>query len=192
MLVALLGIVLATTNHSNNSPAGPLFGHNAFTNGQGFEFTGMLAALPAVLFAYDSFLNILSMKDKVEGGTEKLPKIVIVGMVATIVLYSLIALSAILHGSGMVSGAPFGASPSLGLGIFDQIFPNDAAVAMGKFVIVFLAVSTLGVVNGISAATVAVHEQAFHTNTVFGAKTLKAKFGERNGLFIFIAVVTAF
>lgn len=152
----------------------------------------MLAALPAVLFAYDSFLNVLSMKDKVEGGTKKLPKIVVVGMIATIVLYMLIALAAILHGSGMVSGAPFGLGPdgvhvdpsdatktTGGFGIFDQVFNGDVAAAMGKFVIVFLAISTLGVINGITAASISVHEQAFGSNTIFGSKSIKAKLGEK-------------
>lgn len=185
---------MATTNlndhdYGNGNPA---FGFNAFTHGRSFTFVGMLAALPAVLFAYDSFLNVLSMKDKVEGGTEKLPKIVVVGMISVVALYTLIALSAILHGSGFVSGAPFSAPASAGYGIFDQIFTGKTAEAMGKFVIVFLAISTLGVINGISGATVSLYEQATESNTYFGAKTLRAKFGDNKATYIITAVVTAF
>ena len=59
LAVAILGIALATTNHASIDN----FGKNAFTNGQPFNFTHMLAALPAVLFAYDAFLGTLSLKD---------------------------------------------------------------------------------------------------------------------------------
>ena len=177
VIVAFAGIILATTNHA---PSGTR-GHSAFTNGTDFKFTGMLAALPAVLFAFDAFLNASTMKDKMKE-PKKLPMVVLVGMISILVLYLLIALSAILHGTGMVSGLPFGPK-AYGLGIFDQIFDKSTGEAMGKFVIVFLLISTLGVINGMSAAAVATHEQAITTNTIFGAKSLRAKFGDKKVVF---------
>lgn len=132
------------------------------------------------------------MKDKIQGGTDRLPKIVLTGMISVIILYSLIAISAILHGSGMVSGAPMGIPAEAGVGIFDQIFGVDAAHIVGKIVIVFLAVSTLGVVNGVGAGAVVAFEQSVHTNTIFGSKTLKAKFGERKALYIMTLVIVLF
>ena len=187
LTVAILGLALATTN---NNPGVGMFGKNAFTNGQQFSFTAMLSALPAVLFAYDAFLGVASMKNKMKN-PQKLPAVVIIGMISIVSLYMFIAVAAILHGSGMVSGAPFGLGPkgapvgpkgtppyTGGFGIFDQIFNPSTAIAMGKFVVVFLVVSTFGVINGISAFSVAIHEQAIRTNTIFGAKALKAKFGE--------------
>lgn len=79
-----------------------------------------------------------------------------------------------------------------GVGIFDQIFGVDAAHIVGKIVIVFLAVSTLGVVNGVGAGAVVAFEQSVHTNTIFGSKTLKAKFGERKALYITTLVIVLF
>lgn len=150
----------------------------------------MLSALPAVLFAFDAFINVASMRNKLKQPA-KLPAVVIVGMVSVVVLYLLIALSAILHGSGMVSGAPF-APPVAGLGIFDQIFGTDTAIAMGKFVVVFLLISTFGVMNGISAAAVSIHEQAIETNTIFGAKTATKKFGLRKTILGYAILVSFF
>ena len=164
----------------------------------------MLAALPAVLFAFDSFIGVASLKNKM-AKPQKLPLVVIIGMISVLVLYLLIALSAILHGSGMVSGLPFGLGPkgapvgpggtapyTGGFGIFDQIFSASVAQAMGKFVVVFLVISTLGVINGISAVAVGVHEQSLKSNTIFGAKTMRAKFGELKTLIIYITVLSLF
>ncbi|RTZ68122.1 MAG: hypothetical protein DSZ21_02435 [Tenericutes bacterium] len=168
------------------------FGKNAFTNNNGFNFTHMLAALPAVLFAYDAFLGTLSLKDKIKGGEKKLPLVVLVGMLTVVVLYSLIAIAAILHGSGMVSGAPFGAVPKDGLGIFDQIFESNVATIFGKIIITFIAISTLGVVNGLSSMTVASYEQSVVSNTIFGAKTLRKKFGDFKAAIILAGIALVF
>ena len=184
LAVAILGLALVNTNHA---PAG-LRGASAFTNGQSFSFTAMLSALPAVLFAYDAFLGVASMRAKMNK-PEKLPMVVIAGMVSVIVLYTFIALSAILHGSGMVSGLPFGKKPAVGLGIFDQIFNANLATTAGKIVVVFLVVSTLGVINGISAFTVSTHEQAITTGTIFGTKKLRNKLGDVKTTFIYMVIV---
>ena len=194
ILVALLGILFATTNFS-----GPLerkdllhhYGENAFSNGQSFSFVGMLAALPAVLFAFDSFLGVASMRNKMEE-PKKLPAVVLVGMISVLILYIFIALAAILHGSGMVSGLPFGAKGKDGMGIFDQIFQPSQAMIIGKFVIIFIAISTFGVMSGISAAAIATHEQAIQTNSIFGAKTLRAKFGDKKVILGYTLFVTLF
>ncbi|WKX02220.1 APC family permease [Candidatus Mycoplasma mahonii] len=188
ILVAVLGIALATTNNAPNEN----FGQNAFSNGNSFKFTGMLAAMPAVLFAFDAFLIVTSLGDKVKGGQKKMPLIILVGMISIVVLYTLIALAAILHGSGMVSGSPFGAPPIVGLGIFDQVLGASAAKAMGKVVIVFLLISTLGVINGVSAGTVAVMEQAVVTKTFFGSSTLTKKFGQNKAIYIICAALLSF
>ena len=113
-------------------------------------------------------------------------------MITVVVLYSFIALAAILHGSGMVSGAPFGAPPEVGLGIFDQIFESSTANVFGKIVVTFIAISTLGVVNGISSITVATFEQSVASNTIFGAKTLRKKFGDFKATIIISTTILLF
>ena len=195
VLVAFLGIIFATTNNNPTNPVPAtrsIFGQNSFANGRPFTLTGLLAALPAVLFAYDAFLGTLSLKDKIKGGEKTLPLVVVVGLGSVIILYTLIALSAVLHGSGVVSGAILGANVSSGLGIFDQVFTGKTAEVFGKLVIAFLAISTFGVINGISAAGVANVEQAAETNTIFGAKTLKRKFGETKGVYILHGLIHLF
>ena len=192
--VAVVGIIFATTNNVPNPfkvPPTHMYsniGKNAFSNGKSFSVAGMLAALPAVLFAFDAFLGVASMRNKMDK-PNKLPGVVLVGMISVIILYLAIALAAILHGSGMVSGIPMGA---VGAGIFEQVFSKNVAEIMGKITMVFLVISTLGVINGISAASVAVHEQTVKTNTVFGLLKLRTKFGDVKTLFIYIISMTVF
>lgn len=130
---------MATTNEMDQNPP---YGHNSFTNGSSFKFTGMLAAIPAVLFAFDSFLTAPTLVNKVEGGAKKIPFIVIVGIVSCLVLYLLIGVSASLHGSGMVSSTPLTGGTVDGTGIFDQLFTTEVATRVGQVIMIFLFIST--------------------------------------------------
>lgn len=112
--MAVAGLALANTNHSG--------GTNSFTNGHSFSFTGLLAALPAVLFAYDAFLDAGTYSSKVEGGSKTVSKAIIFTLISVLVLYSLISVAHILHGAGYVGG------------LFSQVFPSGAQNALQKFV----------------------------------------------------------
>ena len=198
VLVALLGVLFATTNNNSvDLTTNPLHGSkylvgkNAFNNGTSFSFVSMLAALPAVLFAFDAFLGVGSIKSKMEE-PKKLPMVVLVGMVSVLILYLFIALSAILHGTGMVSGLPMGLASNFGFGIFDQILDPTQSEIMGKFIVVFITISTFGVINGISAVSIAANEQVVETNTIAGLKTLRGRFGDNKTVLIYSFVITLF
>lgn len=194
ILVAFLGIIMANINNVKPIyiPKDYMkFGQNAFFNGQHFFFTSMLASLPAVLFAYDAFLNFTSITHKIKGGSKRIPLVVIVGMISIITLYTLIALSSILHGSGMVSGSPYG-KYTFGWGIFDQIFNKNLASFFGKITIIFLAIAALGTTNGLCLVNQHVLFQCINTNTYFGIKTLKKKFSISKIFLIFMIGIFLF
>ena len=175
--VGLMGIILATTNEMPNSATH--YGESAFTNGQSFKITGMLASIPAVLFAFDSFLSAATLSNKLKGGVSKVPMVVIVGIISSLILYLMIALSAILHGAGNVSSGPMNDNLD-GSGILDQIFSKQTAITMGKITTVLLLISTWGVTNGISATGITMIEQSTNSNTIVGAKTLNKKWKHTN------------
>lgn len=102
LLALFIGIVLPNTHNAG--------GQNHFTVGE-FSVSGLIAGLPAALFAYDSFLNVGSLAGKTKGGEKTVSKIVILGMIAVVVLYSLVAISAILH-NGSIEGLLQDALPS--------------------------------------------------------------------------------
>ena len=180
VLAAVIGIsMFGTHNATKLDSHGNLIhtGSNHFKQGS-FSFTGLLAALPAVLFAYDSFLSVAALPEKTKGGTKTISKVIFVGMISIIILYSSIAVAAMLHGG------------SIGLIITDSL-PASAAKGLSIFVFGFLFISGYGVLNGLGAAFTAYAEQTFETSTVFGTKILKNKFGERKGLYIYSAIAFA-
>lgn len=177
-LVAIAGIVLANTN--NDPSATGLAGHNAFTNGRSFSFTGLLAALPAVLFAYDAFLDAGTYADKVKGGSKTISKAIVVTLISVLVLYSIISVAHILHGAGSVTS------------LFTQVFPASANKGLTTFVWVFLFFSACGVMNGVTAAGVSSTEQTTRTFTSFGSKKLVSKFGLKKAAGINQAVISIF
>lgn len=197
ILVAAVGLSLATTNFLN--PKNRLafdsealiskerYGENAFNNGTTFSFTGMLAGVPAVLFAFDSFLNAANMRHKMSK-PDQVPLVITVGILSTATLYFLIALAAILHGSGNVSGGP----DANGSGIFDQVFKHDVATKMGIFTYVFLTISTFGVTNGMIASGNEMISQSIDNNTFFGAKSMKKKFSKNFTTMMILGIIVLF
>lgn len=169
LTVLVVGIVLPNTHHVSQT--------NGFTDPH-FNISGLVAALPAVLFAYDAFLNVGTLSGKTEGGSKTTAKVVIIGLIATVTLYSLIAVSSILHGAGSVETV-----------LRDSIGNHDW---IGIVVWMFIAISSYGVLNGLSAAGLATFEQSVATNTIFGSKTLKAKFGDKKALLIIMASILTF
>ena len=188
LVVGVVGIAFASTNlHPSDgihhgSGFIKKYGHDAFFNGSSFTFTGLLAALPAVLFSFDSFLNAANMHDKMKN-PHKLPLVIVVGIISCLMLYLFIAVAAILHGTGNISGGK-----KIGTGIFDQIFSTSTSEKLAKFTYVFLAISTLGAANGIIASGVSIIEQSVLSKTIFGSKTLKKRFGIKKTTLIIIFV----
>ena len=178
VLAAVIGIAMFNTHNGweTNIKGVPthVYGSNSFKHGS-FSFTGLLAALPAVLFAYDAFLSVAGLPEKTKGGTKTVSKVILVGMISIIVLYSTIAVAAMLHGGSIEH-------------IVMDGLPYSAGKALSIFVMLFLFISGYGVLNGLGAAFVAYSEQTFNTSTVFGTKKLKNKFGGKNGLYIYSAI----
>ena len=171
IVAAVIGIALAGTHNIKPNGTSP-GGHNAFSTGS-FTFPGLIASLPFILFAYDSFVSVGSLSGKTEGGTNATAKIVFVGMVTVMVLYSLIALSSILHGQGTIQG------------LLSDTLPKSIVSELGIIMFVFMFASAYGVTNAFTAFTYAKFEQATNTNTIFGMKTLKNKLGVKKTTIIY-------
>lgn len=175
LLVALvIGIVLPGTH--NNAD-----GKNNFETVH-FSISALIAALPAVLFAYDAFLDVGSLSGKIEGGEKTVGKVVFVGLLSTIVLYSLIAISSLLHNAGWIED------------LLKDTLPAGAGTKKGIEITVwaFITVSAYGVANGVTAGGVANFEQSVATNTFVGAKTLNKKIGNFWTTVVYISICFVF
>ncbi|NQZ29144.1 MAG: APC family permease [Mycoplasmatales bacterium] len=175
----IIGVGMATSHHYLDLQ-NPLHGSNAFTHGQ-FNPILIIAALPAVLFAYDGFLNVATMQKKVKNGEKQIPKILFIGMLIVIVVNSLISLASILH-----------TAPSVDI-ILKDVFGNPIAQkTLGIIVYMFIAISAWGVVNGYSAGYWAAIEQGVETNLFFGMKWMKGKVGGFKTTLIYTAGIIIF
>jgi amino acid transporter len=166
LIAIVVGIIMATTHNKG--------GHDAFriitdskTGANNFTFKGLIIAIPATLFAYDAFLLVAQISPKVKGGERRTAYIVLVGMIIVVGIYTLIAISSILHNQGIV-----------GFLLEDSLNPN-LSKTINVIVYLFLFISAYGVLNGLSLATVAMHEQIAEMETLIGQKKLNAKFGSR-------------
>ncbi|CAM9108641.1 APC family permease [Mycoplasma todarodis] len=148
----IVGIVLPMTNN--------IGGENMF-HANRFTFQGLIVALPSVLFAYDAFMSVTTLTNKVEDGERKVPTIVLVGMILVIILYTLISISSIIHNSGSIQE------------LIQNVLPKSSIKPIGVIIFGFIVISTWGVVNGVSAAMVSVFEENTVNDTFFGMSKLK-------------------
>ncbi|NQZ65677.1 MAG: APC family permease [Mycoplasmatales bacterium] len=172
ILAALIGMIMANTHNLKD-------GKNAFEVGS-FSFTSLLASLPLVLFAYDAFLNVGSMSKRIKGGVKTTSKVVFLGMLSITVLYTLIAISSILHNSGFIGS------------VFSDSLPSNVQEPLTIFTFLFLFISGYGVLNGMSAATVISFNEVVSVNTLFGSKTLKNKFGDKKATILILSLSILF
>ncbi|CAT05221.1 Serine/threonine exchanger SteT [Mesomycoplasma conjunctivae] len=145
-----------------------------------FDFKKVVIALPAVLFAYDSFLSVGSLHNKVKNANKRVPLIIVASMILIVVVYTLIGLSSALHNKGNI------------LDLIRDVFPKEAAKGIGIFVALFLLISTLGVNNSFNAIYINQIRDLVAFNSVFGAKSLKAKFGQTKATIFYIIAVFIF
>lgn len=176
VLAIILGLAMANTHHSSN-------GQQVFTHGD-FNFSGIVAAIPAVLFAFDAFLNASALGAKTKGGEVTVRKAIVVGVIASAVLYILLALSSVFH-TGVDGGKIDGTVEFL----FKDTIGQDWVTAMIWF---FITISAYGVQNGLSTSYVSNVENMMQKDTFVGQKKLISKFGIRKSVVIFIISLTTF
>lgn len=166
-----IGIIFPNTHNNNGSNA---ILKNAFT------LKGIIAALPAVLFAYDAFLVSSSISEKTKSPTKTVPKAILFAMIFVVVLYSLIAISSILHSAGNVHG------------LLSDSLPGKWKDNITMVVIFFIFLSALGVTNGISSAFVNELSMNVQNHFIFGSKALLKKFTLAKTNIIYIVIIHAF
>ncbi len=175
----IIGVGMATA-HNYSDIRNPLHGSNGFKHGS-FNPLLVVAALPAVLFSYDGFLNVATMQKKVKDGERQIPKIIFIGMIIVIVVNSLISIASILH-----------TAPSVDVVLKDAFGNPIAQKTIGIIVYIFIAISAWGVVNGYAAGYWTAIEQGVETNLFFGMKWIKGKKGKFKTTLIYAIGVIVF
>lgn len=165
---------------------GPGETQNAFIVGKGLaDPTGtriirVFAVLPAVLFAYDSFLNVASMTNRVRNGEKRMPLIIGLGMLVIAILYTLVGLSSVISGESRIDGM-------LRLLTSDE----NTKSALSFTLNIFIFISAFGVTNGMTAVLDSDVRNLCKLGVFYGSKRLYRKYGERTGL-IYTSIILSF
>ncbi|MGZ9414194.1 APC family permease [Mycoplasma sp. 5370] len=176
IVAVIVGIAFFDTHNSEG-------GVNAFLDFEGkapFGLKGMIVAIPAVLFSYDAFLVAGSVRNKMKNASKNLPFVILFGMTLIVILYTLIAVSSILHNSGIVWT------------VLADTLPKTVSKYIIPSVVFFILISTFGVINGITLAFISETYSAIDLNLFFGSYALKRKIGAKKTELIYNAIILTF
>lgn len=183
--IPLIGVGLAGIIYGIMNPGLSLFnpGQASTNNASGvLSIDGMLASLPAILFAYDSFLGVASLQGEMENPKRKVPLTIIIGMSICIAVYLFITIGQIMVASGTANG------------VFNKIFADNETLKTTFSVIIsfFIFVSAIGCLNslvlvGLRTLTFTVQYRIF-----FGTWLLDkySNDGVKSGLFLSFILYT--
>lgn len=181
IIFGVLGGIKSNGGLFNPTNVGP--GH---TYSGEFSITGVFSSLPAIMFAFDSFLVVGNVSENVNNPTKNIPISIIISMSICGIIYFLIAISQLLCGQP----TPYG--------VFQEIFKNNEAAKTTFTVVIsiFMAVSEFGVVTSISSAFINSTQAAINEEVIIGSKTMKKiSNGSKNKLtggFILSLIIVSF
>ena len=132
-----------------------------------FDITDVFESLPAIMFAFDSFLIVGNISTSIKNPTKNIPLSIIISMVICGVLYFLVTISQLLCGCGN----PYG--------IFQLIFGPagfkipTAITAFTVIMSVFMAISLFGCVTSLSSAFMSSTQAAVDEGAILGSTVMK-------------------
>ncbi|AJQ45550.1 hypothetical protein JM47_03225 [Ureaplasma diversum] len=127
-----------------------------YTKGN-FSFTNILTALPSILFAYDSFLNIGNIQHRIKNGSKRISWILVFGIVCVAFFYLLLTIGQIFVSEGTV------------FGVINKAWNYDANIikAVTLTVDVIILISILGVVNSFVLVDINANQYLINQKIIF-------------------------
>lgn len=174
---ALIGLFVASFGTTNGEASATV--NSAATDGS--KILKIFAVIPAVLFAYDAFLNVANMQNRVKKGEKRTPFIILLGVSIIVILYTLVGLASALTGKQTV-GAMFE------LAVSSQ---NSFAKVIAKVIDIFIFISALGVLNGMVMVFDTGAQDLCDAGVFFGSEKAKARYG-KNASLIYVGAILAF
>lgn len=117
------------------------------------SFNVILIALPAILFSFDSFINVGSLAPDVKNASKTMPRVVVAGMIVIAITYLLITAAQIQLGSGIAWEAFNDEKILQKLGLAPAV-AKQVYLGLKITVITLIFVSAIGVLNGMSATAI--------------------------------------
>ena len=172
--VGIAGIVYGTMNPGND-----LFNPNPTINPiqtKPISLDGILSSIPAILFAYDSFLGVASLQGEMENPKKKVPLTIVLGMGICIAVYLFITIGQIMVSQGSAGG------------VFDLIFKDNIKLKEIFNILVhfFIFISAIGCLNSLTLVSLRSNEFAIKHRIIVGHWSLLKYSNEKNkaGMFL--------
>ncbi len=174
IIVGLAGIIFGAM-HPENSLFGATPGGVIETTVNGVTTTepvvkvgpisvqGILSSLPAILFAFDSFLSVGNIKYEMKEPRKQVPATMVIGMCICIAFYLLVTIGQILTSAGIAVNV-FQTINNITPGSFSE----KALTGFKIFINVFILIAILGVLNAITLAYLRAFEQCVHNRIFYG------------------------
>lgn len=127
-----------------------------YTKGN-FSFVNILTALPSILFAYDSFLNIGNIQHRIKDGSKRISWILVVGIIFVAFFYMLLTVGQIFVSEGTV------------FGVINKAWNYDPNIikAITLTVDVIILISILGVVNSFVLVDINANQYLINQKIIF-------------------------
>lgn len=185
LITVIIGISFLDTRNleivsNNNNVEDTLVSSNGFlikTNP--FDaFKNLTIALPSILFAFDAFTGIGSYRKSIKNSEKNISKVIVLGMIIVIVIYTLVTLASIFHyfedGKTTIENV-----------ILDSLNGN-VAKGISIFVSLFIFISIYGTCNSITGAWINELSNAVKTKRYFFANIFLKKFKEKKAIYFTI------
>ena len=140
-------------------PIGP--GNPAYS-GQ-FSINGVFMSIPAILFAFDSFLIIGNISSDIKNPSKNVPLSMVIAMIVTIFIYIVFSIAQITIGTG---------NPYV---IMEIVASGNETlkIALNITMSIFILIAILGVLNAITMAGVRSMTACVNDEVAFASKTFK-------------------
>lgn len=155
------------------------------------DINGVFRSIPAILFAFDSFLVIGNVQKNVENPEKNVPLAIIISMIIAAVFQILITIACITMGRG--AGNPFELL-RMALDTDGYAHCHWAYVLCVVILAVSIVIATLGVMNSYSMAGIRATQALVDDKVVFGYRWA-SKLGNKNdklGGFVIYAIFICF
>lgn len=168
VLVGLLGISFGIAKNSQFSLFDPNYVHQQWGENAGeFDLAGVFTCLPALLFAFDSFLIIGNTSKNMIKPERNVPLAVVIAVPCVALLYLVVTLGQVFTGSPDVYTA---ASVIVGwLGGNTEVIK-----AFNIIVGIFISIALFGVMNSFALTSIRSLQSAIDENIIIGSHKIKA------------------
>ncbi len=164
IIIGLGGIIFGAMHASGTNPDGT---QNLFTETEGsFNFANVLTSIPAILFAFDSFLCVGNLSSEMGKPKRDVPLTIVIGIALCAFFYLFVTVGQLATGEGTAYG------------LFSLI-SNGNAIA-DTFVSVFIMISILGVLNALSAAALRSYQSLVDEGVIY-RHTALGRMGRNGG-----------